>query len=131
VRGDQRLGPDRIRARALASRDRIHKPSPSTMNAFLPKSMTKKPGHQAGEVVLKCKLHPDGTVSDCAVVDQTNPAAPFGEAALKASTLFRIKPRMANGTATDANWVLIPVSFDFDVTVKQNPREFGAPWLGD
>ncbi len=103
----------------ITSADWIHKPSPSTMNAFLPESVTKKPGHRAGEVVLKCKLHPDGTVSNCAVIDETNPAVPFGEAALKASTLFRIKPRAANGIATDENWVLIPVSFDFDVTVKR------------
>ncbi len=102
----------------ITSADWIHKPSSDIMNEFLPKSVTTKPGHRAGEVVLKCKLHPDATVSNCAVIDQTNPKVPFGEAAVRASSMFRIRPRAANGTATDENWVLIPVSFDVTVIVN-------------
>jgi TonB family protein len=105
-------------ALTITSADWIYKPSSDIMNTFLPRNVKTEPGHRAGEVVLKCKLHPDATVSNCTVIDQTNPAVPFGEAAVRASSMFRIRPRAANGTATDENWVLIPVSYDVTVIVN-------------
>jgi TonB family protein len=67
----------------------------------------------AGKVVLKCKVLPTTSVSDCSVVSDTGPPSRvLGEAALRASALFKIRPRMVGGTLSDNAWVLIPISFN-------------------
>ncbi len=69
----------------------------------------------AGKVVLKCKVLPTTSVSDCSVVSAVSDAGPskvLGDVALKASAEFKIRPRMVNGTLSDNAWVLIPISFN-------------------
>lgn len=99
----------------ITSVDWIYKPTSAQMNGFLPSSVTRRNGHRTGDVVLKCRIHADTTVSECGVVDETNPEHPFGDAAVRASKMFRINPRTANGTPLDNNWVLVPLSFDVTV----------------
>ncbi len=95
--------------------DWIHKPKPFQMLAFLPRKFIK-PGI-TGKVVLKCKVLANASVSDCSVVSDieppgTEPAGVLGDAALKSAGMFKIRPRMVNGTLSDYAWVLIPVSFN-------------------
>lgn len=95
--------------------DWIYKPRPFAIFAFLPHKFIKL--GIAGQVVLKCKVLPTSAVSDCSVVSDieppgTEPAGVLGDAALKASALFKIRPRTVNGTLSDYAWVLIPISIN-------------------
>jgi TonB family protein len=94
----------------IEAADWIHKPGPFQIFAFLPRKFSKS--GITGKVVLKCKVLPTASVSDCSVVSDTNPDGVLGDAVLKASALFKIRPRMVNGTLSDYAWVLIPVSIN-------------------
>jgi TonB family protein len=94
----------------IQAADWIHKPGPFQIFAFLPRKFAKS--GITGKVVLKCKVLPTASVSDCSVVSDTNPDGVLGDAALKASALFKIRPRMVNGTLSDYAWVLIPISIN-------------------
>jgi TonB family protein len=90
--------------------DWISMPRSFALFAFLP-SKVQKSGI-TGKVVLKCRVLSTASVSDCTVISDTNPDGILGEAALKASGLFKIKPRAVNGTLSDKAWVLIPISYN-------------------
>lgn len=94
--------------------DWITKPGAFKLFSFLPKRFTK-PGIQ-GKVVLKCRILPNASATDCSVVSDTGPDGVLGEAALKASKLFQIKPRTVNGTPSDSAWVLIPIDYNLSAT---------------
>lgn len=65
-----------------------------------------------GEVLLRCRVQTSGSVNDCAVVSESNPAAGLGKSVLRTTRWFRIKPPEVDGAPVDNTTVLIPFRFN-------------------
>jgi protein TonB len=66
---------------------------------------------RTGSVVMKCRVTQEGTVDECVVVSEDPPGYGFGEAALKMSCLFKMKPKTVNGSPVGGAEVTIPLKF--------------------
>eukprot|EP01030_Chromulinospumella_sphaerica_P012975 gene12975-12758_t len=65
-----------------------------------------------GKVVLSCTVQPDGTVANCQVVEETPAGHGFGQAALKMSSRFRMRPQTSDGHPVGGAVVRIPIKFE-------------------
>jgi protein TonB len=66
---------------------------------------------RTGMVVIDCRVANDGTLTACAVEDQTRVKYGFGEAGLKLASLFRMDARDGDGRPTAGAGVRIPILF--------------------
>lgn len=55
-----------------------------------------------GRVTLRCLTHPNGTLSDCQVIEETPAGQGFAEAAIAGALRARLSPRTIDGAATGA-----------------------------
>jgi len=65
----------------------------------------------SGSATLNCVVEAAGTVRDCAVISETPTGWGFGEAAVKLSRFFRMKPETSDGMPVDGAKVMVPLSF--------------------
>jgi protein TonB len=101
------LAPDP--APLIAEDDWVHKPTAKEAWSFYPERATRQ--MRSGEVRLRCAVEDTGQVTGCVVVADSKPGNRFGEAALKMSRLFVIRPRVINGAVVDGALVTIPIVF--------------------
>ena len=64
-----------------------------------------------GSVILQCHVGDDLTLQACAVLSETPTDWDFGQAAMKLSTLFRMKPVSRDGLRTAGRVIRIPFRF--------------------
>lgn len=64
-----------------------------------------------GKAVISCTITAEGRLADCAVVSEDPPGFGFGEAAVKMSTLFKMRPKTQGGAPVDGGKVTIPIRF--------------------
>ena len=69
---------------------------------------------KTGKVVLACAVTTAGSLSDCAVADESPANDGFGAAALKLSKRFRMSPRSEDGQPVGGALVRIPISFTLE-----------------
>ena len=78
-----------------------------------------------GVARIECGLSPEATLHDCKVLSETPPGMGFGEAALKATTLFQMAPATHDGRPIEAA-VIIPVRF---VPPPPDPVDMSQVWV--
>jgi protein TonB len=100
----------------VAEDDWIHKPTAKETWRFYPEHAQR--WEREGAVRLRCGVQDTGQVAGCVVVSDSRPGNHFGDAALKMSRLFLIKPRVINGAVVNGALVTIPVGFEI----------VGFPW---
>jgi protein TonB len=64
-----------------------------------------------GRIVMKCGVTTEGRLADCAIAEETPPGEHFGEAGLKLSGLFRLKPLTKDGVPIAGGSISIPIQF--------------------
>jgi protein TonB len=102
-------------------------PAPATTNVGItPPAWVRKPtgediarvyperavraGHN-GDVLMKCQVTAEGMLADCAIVSEAPAGDHFGDAALKLSRLFRMRPMVKDGAPVVGGSISIPIHF--------------------
>ena len=65
----------------------------------------------SGRATISCVVRANGTVANCSVVSEDPPDMGFGDAAVRLSKLFRMRPQTKDGTPVEGGTVRIPIAF--------------------
>jgi protein TonB len=65
----------------------------------------------SGRATISCTVTVRGALADCEVLSETPERYGFGEAALKLSRIFRMKPQTPNGAPVEGGAVRVPLEF--------------------
>lgn len=65
-----------------------------------------------GRATIRCTVTAKGLLQSCVVVSESPADAGFGDAALKLSRLFKMKPKTQDGAPVDGGEVTIPIVFN-------------------
>jgi protein TonB len=88
-----------------AAFDRI--PDGRAFDRFYPSRARER--EEEGRVVLRCSVNASGALVDCQVVSETPANWGFGDASLRIAREFRVRPQMADGSATDGGSITFPI----------------------
>ncbi len=64
-----------------------------------------------GRAVISCRAMATGELAQCEVVSETPAGFRFGEAALRLAPLFRLAPRMTDGSSVEGITLRLPLAF--------------------
>jgi TonB family protein len=95
--------------RQIGKPDWVTRPTADDLKIYYPKAAEN--AGKEGMVVLDCRVRRDGGLRACKVRSQDPSDYGFGEAALKLSTTFRMRPKDEYGRSTAGGAVTIPIMF--------------------
>jgi len=64
-----------------------------------------------GRATISCTVTAKGALQGCTVVSENPADYGFGEAALRLSRLFRMKPKTLDGSPVDGGAITVPIVF--------------------
>lgn len=101
------MPPRRSERFVISNPDWVSRPSPDDMARFYPPRAVED--EVTGDTRIRCTVTTYGTLTECEVVSETPADQGFGEAALRASRQFRMRPRAADGQPVEGGVVTVPI----------------------
>ena len=65
----------------------------------------------SGSATINCVVNARGTLDNCSIASETPADMGFGDAAMKLSKLFKMRPQTKDGQPVDGGTVRIPLRF--------------------
>lgn len=70
-----------------------------------------KAAEVGGRAIIVCKVKTNGTLEDCRVDSESPEGMGFGQAALRVSKLFKMKPTQKDGTPVEGRTIRVPIAW--------------------
>jgi TonB family protein len=93
----------------ITNPDWASKPNGQDVERYYPEGAQKK--DLEGRATVRCQVTAGGKLAECAVVAEDPVGEGFGEAALRLSTLFHMRPMTRGGAPVAAGVINIPIRF--------------------
>lgn len=103
------VAPEPPAPRVISNPNWSTQPSPDDMARYYPDRAARL--ERTGNVLLQCLVTAKGAVSTCSVISEDPTEFGFGDAALKLSRLFKLRPGSVDGQAIEGAQVKIPIAF--------------------
>jgi protein TonB len=87
--------PPAPKVRQISRPDWLRKPDNDDMLRFYPQRAQEQ--EIEGKATIRCVVNANGTVSNCSVVSEEPEGSGFGQATIRASSKFRMRPQMVDG----------------------------------
>lgn len=98
------------RASVISRPDWSRKPNGDDMARYYPDRAQRL--EIEGKATIRCTVTAKGLLQGCEVLSESPADAGFGDAALKLSKLFKMKPKTQDGAPVDGGEVTIPIVFN-------------------
>ena len=89
--------------------DWVRKPSGEDLERYYPDRAQRM--NVEGRATISCTVDARGTLQNCAVTAEDPPGQDFGDAALRMSRLFKMRPMTKDGAPVDGGKISIPIAF--------------------
>lgn len=93
----------------ITNADWLRKPTSEDMARYYPERATRM--NIEGRATLSCTVNARGTLDACSVSAEEPSEAGFGDAAIKLSKLFKMRPMTKDGAPVDGGKINIPIRF--------------------
>ncbi|HEY9217579.1 MAG TPA: energy transducer TonB, partial [Phenylobacterium sp.] len=87
----------------------LRKPSGEDLQRYYPDRALRM--NVSGSATLSCTVNAKGTLDACSIVREDPADQEFGQAALRMSKLFKMKPKTQDGAPVEGGQVRIPIRF--------------------
>ena len=101
--------PEPPRPSVITNPDWLRRPSGDDINRYYPDRASRM--EVEGRATLSCTVNARGTLDGCSVVSEEPADMGFGDAAMKMSKLFKMRPQTKDGQPVDGGTVRIPIRF--------------------
>jgi len=101
--------PEPAKPAAIQNPDWLRRPSADDMARFYPDRAERM--NIEGRATIACTVDAKGALQACGVVSETPDDQDFGQAALRMSKLFRMRPMTVDGEPVAGGTVRIPIRF--------------------
>ena len=89
--------------------DWLRKPTPEDVSRYYPERAQRL--NVEGRATISCTVSAQGTLTSCSVTEETPSDQGFGDAAMRMSKLFKMKPQTKDGSPVSGGTVRIPLVF--------------------
>jgi len=101
--------PEPPRASVITQPDWVRRPSGEDLERYYPERAQRM--EVEGRASISCTVDARGTLQNCSVASETPSDAGFGDAALRMSKLFKMRPMTKDGSPVDGGKIVIPIAF--------------------
>ena len=93
----------------ITNPDWLRKPGGEDVARYYPDRAQRL--ERSGRATITCQVRANGTVTNCRIVSEDPPDMGFGDAAVRLSRLFKMRPQTRDGSPVEGASVTIPIAF--------------------
>ena len=102
--------PEPPRPSVITQPDWARRPNAEDLQRYFPERALRM--GVSGTATISCQVRANGTLENCSVVSENPDDQGFGDATLKASKLFKMRPQTKDGSPTEGGQVRIPLRWN-------------------